>query len=217
MSGLRHRRRRAGITIMNYLDAWQVPSDRAFADLGLELLLFSVQSPTNIGMIMRVAEAYCFAVSIFDPHHVVDDPEKVKTIEDFSCGSLRRRRFVRLANEKAIWQRCEGRRLIATSMFPGANGLVNFRFRAGDIVILGNEYDGLPDDLVAKADLSLRIAMPHLQTPKPVSWYPIDPTRNSVSHDGTPSLNVAISAGIICHAVYTNWLATEAELGQGRE
>jgi tRNA G18 (ribose-2'-O)-methylase SpoU len=181
-------------------------NDHANFRLELELMLFAIQSPTNIGMIMRIAEVYCFTVSVFDPHHVLDDREKIKTIEDFSCGSLKRRGYLRLADEDAVARRCVGRRLIATSIFPGACNIKSVHFQAKDIVVLGNEYDGLPDYLAAKADLKLHIPVPQTKLPKPVSWYPIDPTRNSVSHDGTPNLNVAISAGIICHAAYTNWI-----------
>jgi tRNA G18 (ribose-2'-O)-methylase SpoU len=192
-------------------------SDRAYSELGLELLLFSVQSPTNIGLIMRVAEAYCFTVSIFDPHRVLGDPEKLKTIEDFACGSLPRRSFVLLSDQAAVERRRAGRRLIVTSILPGACSLPTFRFQAGDIIALGNEYDGLPDELSRKADLKLHIPMPKTWIPKPASWYPIDPTRNAVAHEGTPNLNVAMSAGIICYSAYTSWTALHQRAGANPE
>lgn len=69
------------------------------AELCLELLLFGVQSPVNIGMTLRVVEAYCCNVSIFDRYGVLDDREKLKIIEDFGCGSLPRRGFSRLTDE----------------------------------------------------------------------------------------------------------------------
>lgn len=183
--------------------------DRAYASLGLELLLFAVQSPINIGMIMRVAEAYCFTVSIFDPYHVLQDREKFKTIEDFACGSLPRRNFVLLEDEAALALHRAGRRLIVTSIFPSVSSLPMVRFQAGDIIAFGNEYDGVPDKLVGEADLKFHIPMPETWIPKPLSWYPIDPTRGSVLHDGTPNLNVAISAGIVCYSAYTSWKLQE--------
>lgn len=206
MSGLRPSEKQLGYTDHDYVDASRNPSAQAFADLGLELLLFAVQSPTNIGLIMRVAEAYCFTVSIFDPNRVLQDREKIKTIEDFACGGLPRRSFVLLEDKAAIERRRAGRRLIVTSIFPGVSSLPMARFQAGDIIALGNEYDGLPDELLREADLKLHIPMPETWIPKPVSWYPIDPTRtNPVLHDGRPNLNVAMSAGIVCYSAYTSW------------
>jgi tRNA G18 (ribose-2'-O)-methylase SpoU len=181
------------------------PVDQAYAEMGLELLLFSVQSPVNIGMIMRTAEAFCFTLSIFDPHQVLADKEKAKTIEDFACGSLPRRSFVHLADRAAISRRRAGRRLIVTSIMPDARDLRSVQFQRGDIIALGNEYDGMPGELVAEADLLLHIPLPETWIPKPVSWYPIDPSRNSVSNDGTANLNVAMSAGIICYSAYIGW------------
>lgn len=188
-------------------------SERAYSKLGLELLLYAVQSPINIGMIMRVAEAYCFTVSIFDRHNVLEDTEKLRTIEDFACGSLTRRGFTLLSDEAALARRCAGRRLIVTSIAVGACSLQSVQFQAGDIIALGNEYDGLSDELLNRGTLKLHIPMPEVWMPKPVSSNPIDPTRNSVSHDGTPNLNVAMSAGIICYSAYVSWIATRERVG----
>src|SRR5262249_22489232 len=63
-------------------------------DVGL--LLYGLQSPINIGMILRVAETYRARISIFDPHRVLDDAERLVTIKDFACGALERRGFQRL-------------------------------------------------------------------------------------------------------------------------
>src|SRR5262249_24352316 len=152
-------------------------------ELPLELLLFGVQSPINIGMSLRVAETYGFGVTIFDRHGVLDDPEKLKTIEDFSCGSLSRRGVAHLSKEAELSRHCAGRRIIVTSILPGACALPGLRFQPRDIIVLGNEYDGIPGSFLATADLQLHIPMPHIWTPKPTSWYPIDPTRTApVSH-----------------------------------
>jgi tRNA G18 (ribose-2'-O)-methylase SpoU len=178
-----------------------------FAALDLGLVVYAVQSPTNIGMILRVAEAYGMAVSIFDPHGVLAEPEKRKTIEDFSCGSLRRRGFALLSRPQDVLAARAGRRLIVTSIVAGGSPLPATEFRSGDLIVLGNEYDGVPPEMLAEADVSLHIPMPDVWMPKPASWYPIDPSKSSVARDGTPNLNVAMSAAIICYAAYNGWLA----------
>src|SRR5215204_4067877 len=59
-----------------------VAAAAASAKRGLELLLYGLQSPINIGMILRVAETYQFRVSIYDRHRVLEDAVKFGTIKD---------------------------------------------------------------------------------------------------------------------------------------
>ena len=177
-------------------------SDRG-GERGLELLLVGLQSPINIGMILRVAEAYRCGVSILDPHRVLDDRAKLEVIEDFSCGAFARRSFHRLADAAALAGWRAGRRLVVTSIEADAVALPAFAFRPGDIVALGNEYDGVSAELVAGADAGLRIPMPDVWMPKPPARHPIDPLRTApVARDGTPNLNVAMAAGIVCYTAY---------------
>jgi tRNA G18 (ribose-2'-O)-methylase SpoU len=178
--------------------------------LQLELLLYGLQSPINIGMILRVAETYEFRVSIYDEYRVLDDSTKLATISDFACGAMTRWGFHAIKDNAALTDVFRGRRLIATSIERTAISLADHRFESGDVFVLGNEYDGLSDDFLRQADLLLTIPMPQVWTPKPKSLNPIDPTRNrAVARDGQPNLNVAISAGIICYAAFADGLRRE--------
>jgi tRNA G18 (ribose-2'-O)-methylase SpoU len=179
-----------------------------YGGLGLELVLCGLQSPVNIGIILRVAEAFQFKVSILDPHDLLDDPQKLSTIRDFACGAMSRRGFQRLENPSALERLRCGRRFIATSIGRNAQPLSSFHFLPGDLIALGNEYDGLPDEVVATADTLLHVPTPAVWIPKEKSHSPIDPVRTApVAHDGQPSLNVAVTAGILCYAAYGEWLA----------
>ncbi len=172
-------------------------------DPGLEFLLYGLQSPINIGMILRVAETYRFYVSIYDPFCVLDRPDNLRTISDFSCGALPRRGFRDLADDAAIARILRGRRLVATSIVPTRFALPDFSFCRGDVFALGNEYDGLPEGLLSQADPVLHIPMPPGFMPKPKALHPIDPDRTApVARDGQPNLNVAITAAILCYAAY---------------
>ena len=84
---------------------------------------------------------------------------------------------------------------------------MSFPFFPGDLIVMGNEYDGLPDELVAGRMPCC--TCPRLRPGCPRSSHsPIDPSRTApVARDGTPSLNVAMTAGIICYAAYAGWLA----------
>ena len=180
-----------------------------FAARGLELLLFGLQSPVNIGMILRIAEAYECKVSILDLHGVLDDPEKLSTTKDFACGALSRRALERLEGPSALGRLRCGRRFVATSIGRSVQPLSSFHFSPGDLLALGNEYDGLPEDVVAGADALVQVPTPAVWMPKAKSQSPIDPHRTApVARDGQPSLNVAVTAGILCYAAYLEWLAT---------
>ena len=180
------------------------------AKRGLELLLYGLQSPINIGMILRVAETYQFRVSIYDRHRALENPEKFGTIKDFACGAVARWGYRTIEDDAALTQALQGRRLVATSIERNTSSLPSHRFQTGDVFALGNEYDGLPDDLVARANEILNIPMPQVWTPKPKSLNPIDPTRTaSVARDGQPYLYVAMSAGIICYAAFADWLTRD--------
>jgi len=184
-------------------------SERAaepFDKLGLELLLHSLQSPINTGMILRVAETYHFNVTIFDSYGILEDPEKLQTITDFACGAVERRGFRQIFDQTQLESFRRGRRLIGTSVEENAVPLSDHAFVRGDIIVLGNEYDGLPDDVVAASELVLQVPMPAGFAPKPVSRRPIDPGRaGHVARDGKPNLNVAMTAAIICYSAFAAW------------
>lgn len=175
---------------------------------GLEFLLYGLQSPINIGMILRVAETYQFRTSIYDQFRVLDNPEQFSTIKDFACGAVSRLGFNVLADEAALAQALQGRRLVATSIVPTGCVLPDYKFCRGDLFALGNEYDGLPDAILSRAASVLHIPMPAGWTPKPGAQRPIDPSRTApVARDGQPNLNVAMTAGILCYAAYVSALA----------
>lgn len=161
------------------------------------LLLHDVQSPINIGMILRVAESFAVAVDILDLHQVLDQPEKRQWVSDFSCGAFARGSYRRV---DSIPVPSSGGRTIATCLTDDTVSLPDFRFAPDDIVMIGNEYDGLPPALIAAADVRLKIPMATVFTPKPVSSNPIDPARNHAVEDGSPVLSAAMSAGILCYA-----------------
>jgi tRNA G18 (ribose-2'-O)-methylase SpoU len=166
-------------------------------------LLWGLQSPINIGMILRVAETFGIEVSILDTHQVLRDDTCKTTIGDYACGALQRHPPHLVADLASFAETIGMDRLVATTVVSDAVALPDFVWREGDVIALGNEYDGLPAELVREAAVRLRIPMPDGCLPKPRPQHPIDPRRAApVARDGTPSLNVAVSAGIIAYSAY---------------
>lgn len=167
------------------------------------LMVWAVQSPINVGMIVRAAEGFQLAVTIYDPSGLFDRTAERATISDFACGALERIKPTVISDEAAALTALSGGRVLATAITPDATDLAAFRFRRTDQIVLGNEYDGLPDHLMARADVRLTIPMPAGCNPKSASHSPIDPDRTRpVARDGTPNLNVATSAGILAYKAY---------------
>jgi tRNA G18 (ribose-2'-O)-methylase SpoU len=177
----------------------QLPATR----FGIKLLLWGVQSPVNTGMLLRVAETYRVPVGIIGSEKLLADASAMSTVSDFACGALERVGLMRLDSpvDADAW-RGHGR-LLATSIDAGAEPLSGFRFQPADVVVLGNEYDGLPDEVMARADCRITVPMADVWTPKPRARRPIDPSRSApVRQDGRPSLNVAMTGAIICYTAF---------------
>ncbi len=165
---------------------------------GIRLLLWDLQSPINLGMLLRVAETYRVPVGVLGAGR-----SHPPATSDFACGALERVGFAPLADAAAAHAWRGNGRLIATSIERGAANLPDFRFAPGDVVALGNEYDGLPETVARAAHCRIVIPMADVWTPKPRSRSPIDPERVApVARDGEPNLNVAMAGAIVCYAAY---------------
>jgi tRNA (cytidine/uridine-2'-O-)-methyltransferase len=175
------------------------------------LLLWQLQSPINVGMILRLAETFRAPVYVYDPAGVLSDGARRDTVSDFACGALERHPPEAVTGIGALAGLRRGRRLIATTIEPGAVPLTEFTWRAGDLVAIGNEYDGLPAAVTADADARLWIPLPDVYVPKPRAHAPIDPLRaEGVARDGTPNLNAAMATAIIVYDAYRQLLAARS-------
>lgn len=164
-------------------------------------LLYALQSPINIGMILRTAEVFEASVIIYDAHGVMAG-DAIETIADFACGALGRRPPLVFDRAEDCLARVKGR-LIATGLDENAKPLPYHKWKSGDCVVLGNEYDGLPGPLIARADSVVWVPTSSQYLPKPISASPIDPHRvEHVRNNGCTSLNVAATAAIIAYSQY---------------
>lgn len=168
-------------------------------DFLARLVLHDLSSPINIGQILRVAETFQVRVGVHDPRAVFANEAKRRTISDFACGALQRAAPFEVEAERA---RAPGR-VIATCLESDAEPLPDFRFETSDLIYIGNEYDGLPPDLIRTADVRLRVPMPDVRTPKAVSASAIDPDRAGFAGDGdAPVLSASMTAAILCYDLF---------------
>ena len=123
---------------------------------GLYLAVESIDSPGNLGTIIRTAEAtgvsaIIVASNAADPH----DPATVRA----SMGSLFSQRLIRASvSEFTDWARTSEVAMIGSSP-SGLLDYKSFRTRRPAALLIGSERQGLSTELLEACDLTVRIPM----------------------------------------------------------
>lgn len=182
----------------------------------MNLMLYGLQSPVNLGLILRSSEVYQWRVVIIDIFDVLESSKNVGVIRDFSCGAWDRCHPMMLDKETDFGRVSCGS-LIATTTETTAKSHADFTWNNDDTLIVGNEYDGLPDHVMDIVDYAINVRLPSAHLPKPQSHSAIDPSRNvPPAFDGRPSLNVAITSSIIMASAYEMlWRSEKYRLAGG--
>lgn len=137
------------------------------------LALYQPDIPQNTGTLLRLAACLGVAVDIIEP---VGFDVSDRTLKRSGLDYLERAAIQRHVSWAAFdaWRRGMGARLVlATTRSPLA--YPDWPFEASDIVLLGRESAGVPDEVHARADA--RVAVP--------------------MRAGLRSLNVAVAAAMI--------------------
>lgn len=132
------------------------PSSRAGTALPpLRLALFQPDIPQNAGTLMRLGACLDVPVALIEP---AGFPAGDRAFRRAGMDYLDRVRFERHASFAAFetWRREAGLRLLAAST-RGRERYLDVAFRQGDVLLLGPETAGLPAEVLAVADLTLRI------------------------------------------------------------
>ena len=137
------------------------------------LFLASVRDPSNLGAILRSAAAFGCQRIVMSADCA--DPYSQRCVRA-AMGALFRLRLTRTEDLAAAVgaYREAGRRVLAAELAPRAISLGESAFTSRDIVIIGNEGHGIPEDVSSACDGSIFI--------------PISAT--------TESLNAAVAASI---------------------
>lgn len=143
----------------------------------LTLALYQPDIPQNAGTMLRTCACLGVDAAIIGP---AGFPSSDRDFRRAGMDYLDQVTITRHTSFPAfqIWRRdriCSGevRRLLLLST-RGERDYLDCAFQAGDILLVGRESSGVPDDVFAAADLSLRISI----------------------RPGARSLNVAIAAGM---------------------
>ena len=167
----------------------------------MRTVLCGLQSPINIGMALRSVEAFDGQVFIVDTFEALNEASAVSTVSDFSCGAWQRLAPKVLSNYDFL-ATLDGR-IVCASSDKQSVPLPRHRWQHSDILLIGNEYTGVPPLLRADADISVKIPMTEKYAPKPPSHHPIDEERAKlIANASFPVLNVAVATSILLSDAY---------------
>jgi tRNA (cytidine/uridine-2'-O-)-methyltransferase len=141
-------------------------------ELPLRIALYQPDIAGNVGTILRLAACLNTPCDIIEPcGFPFSDKALIRAGMDYAvAANVERHRDWASFHQKA---QKNGQRLVLMSS-KASISLYEAEFRADDIVLMGSEGAGVPDEVHAIADLRIRIPM----------------------HPGFRSLNVAVAAGI---------------------
>ncbi len=123
----------------------------------MEIALYEPDIPQNTGTILRMGACLCVPVHIIEPagFPVSDRAFRRAGLDYLDAVSIRR--HVSFTAFEA-WRQAQGRRLVLLTTRAKQN-YPSFRFRGGDVLLVGRESSGVPSHVHARADASLRIPM----------------------------------------------------------
>ncbi|WP_371929471.1 tRNA (cytidine(34)-2'-O)-methyltransferase [Phyllobacterium sp. 21LDTY02-6] len=123
----------------------------------IRIALYQPDIPGNTGTILRMAACLGLGVDVIEPtgFDISDRSLKRAGMDYLEQAALRRH-----ADWQAFeaWRQAEKRRLLLFST-RAATAYTAFGFQAGDILLLGRESAGVPDNVHAAADARLIIPM----------------------------------------------------------
>lgn len=135
----------------------------------MRIALFQPEIPGNVGAILRLAACLNVAVDIIEPTGFVWSDARLKRA---AMDYLDHVRIVRHNSWADFCEQAAGRIVLLSS--KADLRLPEFAFRNDDVLVMGQESAGVPDDVRSRCDAAIRI--------------PLNPA--------VRSLNVAVAAGI---------------------
>jgi tRNA (cytidine/uridine-2'-O-)-methyltransferase len=138
----------------NFIEA-QPEMDRAL--LRLTLALYQPDIPQNCGTMLRLCACMGLGAAIIEP---TGFPASDRAFRRAGLDYLDHVEIARHPSFAAFlsWRKAEGRRLILLST-KAAEDYCDFRYAPGDILLVGRESAGVPDEVRRAADASVRIPM----------------------------------------------------------
>ena len=143
-----------------------------FSDTGKYIVLYGLQDPGNVGMIIRTADALGMDGVIMSNSCDLYSPKVIRS----TMGSVFRTDIFIENNTENLFSMLESNKVITSAgVIDGETSLTDCTFTGKHAVFVGNEGNGLPHEVSARCDRRVTIHM----------------------HGNINSLNVAMASGIL--------------------
>lgn len=121
----------------------------------VRLALFEPDIPQNAGALLRTAACLGVPLDLIEPAgFLLDDARLKRAGLDYAAQAV----LVRHASWQRFADGLGAARLVLLTTH-GATPLPDFRFQAGDVLLLGRESAGVPEEVHTRADARLRIPL----------------------------------------------------------
>lgn len=122
-----------------------------------DLALFQPDIPQNTGTILRLSACLGVTVHVIEP---AGFPLSDHALRRAGMDYIERAALVRHVDMSTFedWRAEEGRRLVLLTT-SGATSYLDHAFQASDILMLGRESSGVPQEVHARADARLTVPM----------------------------------------------------------
>jgi len=120
----------------------------------MRIALYHPEIAGNVGAILRLCACYGVAVDIIEPcGFAFSDKRLARAGMDYAAAA----EIVRHADWAAFEAQRTGRLVLMTTR--GAERLPDARFAADDVLLMGSEGAGVPDDVHDSADVRIKIPL----------------------------------------------------------
>ncbi len=151
----------------------------------MNILLYAPEYRPNLSNMIRTAEFFGFEkIFVYDKNELLEPPKNKATRADmnhmarvWTAGAIEYIKVEKVIDLRSFLELYPGRK-IATCIQPEAQLLGSFLFEKKDLLIMGSEKEGLPDEVVLLCDHILHLP----------------------SKGHTDCLNVSVSLGIFLYA-----------------
>lgn len=121
----------------------------------MRLALYQPDIPQNVGTLLRTAACFGVGVDVIEP---CGFPFSVKALQRSGMDYLDIVNVERHVSFEAFLEARAGHRLCLLTT-KGAVSHIETRFQANDILMLGRESKGVPDEVHTRADVRVKIPM----------------------------------------------------------
>lgn len=128
-------------------------------DLNVRIALYQPDIPPNTGTLLRLGACLGVAVDIIEPCGFPFSEQSLKRAGMDYLGHVTLRKHLSWANflEFLSTDMPDARLVLLTTR--GADCYTEYSFRSNDVILLGQESAGVPEDVHARADARVRIPM----------------------------------------------------------